>query len=244
MTTASRATIMIFFLFFERQPTSKDFELWHLQTFENALDSPWLTVSLSSSRTSTCELSFSVFPEKKVLSHLFLSSTLHSRELPACLEVPVGHLLEDDLQKQISRLISWTNSWEEQSARPATASRWSWSPGTWRPACLFSPSRCSSAPVERLKVYNISRYTLSTKHTTFIKWSCSPESVPTIIWRNCACTSRIKSVRGGQNNKHILWGTEKQKQKTLSNEFLDWHRDSKQIRIWYETQKHWRLSLW
>ena len=106
MATARRATMMIFFLFFERQPTSKDFELWHLQTFENALDSPWLTVSLSSSRTSTCELSFSVFPEKKVLSHLFLSSTLHSRELPACLEVPVGHLLEDDLQKQISRLNS------------------------------------------------------------------------------------------------------------------------------------------
>ena len=65
MTTASRATIMIFFLFFERQPTSKDFELWHLQTFENALDSPWLTVSLSSSRTSTCELLVSIFLKKK-----------------------------------------------------------------------------------------------------------------------------------------------------------------------------------
>ena len=142
--------------------------------------------------------------KEKVYSHLFFSSSLQNGDILACIEIPLGHLLEDDLQKQISRLNSWTNSWEEQSSRPATASRWSWSPGTWRPACLFSPSRCSSAPEERLKVYNISRYTLSTKHTTFIKWSCSPESVPTIIWRNCACTSRMKSVRGDQEQTNFM----------------------------------------
>ena len=38
---------------------------WHQQMFKNAVDSPWLRVSLSSSRASTCELLFSVFPEKK-----------------------------------------------------------------------------------------------------------------------------------------------------------------------------------
>ena len=94
MATASRATMMIFFLFFDRQPMSKDFEFLAptdvLKCCGLTLVESFL-VKLKSFNLITLILSIS---SEKVYSYLFWSSTLHNR---ACLEVPVNHLLEDDL---------------------------------------------------------------------------------------------------------------------------------------------------
>ena len=89
--------MMIFFLFFERQPMSKDFEFWAptdvLKCCGLTLVESFL-VKLKSFNLITLILSIS---REKVYSYLFWSSTLHDRELLACLEAPVNHLLEDDL---------------------------------------------------------------------------------------------------------------------------------------------------
>ena len=208
MATASRAAMMIFFLFFDRQPMSKDFEFLASTDVQKCCGLTLVEsflVKLKSFNLRTLIFSIS---KGKVLSHLFFSSSLQNGEILACIEIPLGHLLEDDLKKQISRLNSWTNSWEEQSARPVTASRWSWSPGTWGPACLFSPSRCNSAPEERLK--SISQYTLATKHTTLSSEAVHQNLYQPLsgeIVRAPAEWSPLEGVK----NKSILWEAEKRK---------------------------------
>ena len=81
MATASRATMMIVFLFFERQPMSKDFEFLAptdvLKCCGLTLVESFL-VKLKSFNLITLILSIS---SEKVYSYLFWSPTLHDREL-------------------------------------------------------------------------------------------------------------------------------------------------------------------
>ena len=99
MATASRATMMIFFLFFERQPMSKDFEFLAptdvLKCCGFTLVESFL-VKLNNLNLWTLSTTIS---KEKVYSHLFFSSSLQNGEILACIEIPLGHLLEDDLQE-------------------------------------------------------------------------------------------------------------------------------------------------
>ena len=44
--------------------------------------------------------------QEKVLSHLFFSSSLQNGDILACIEIPICHLLEDDLQWKTSLMRS------------------------------------------------------------------------------------------------------------------------------------------
>ena len=108
MAMASRATMTIFFLFIEKHPLSKEFEFLAptdvLKCCGLTLVESFL-VKLKSFNLRTLIFSIS---KGKVLSHLFFSSSLQNGEILACIEIPLGHLLEDDLQKQISsRFPGW-----------------------------------------------------------------------------------------------------------------------------------------
>ena len=132
--------------------------------------------------------------------------------------------------------------WDKQSARPATASRWSWSPGTWRPPCLFSPSRCNSAPEERLK--SISQYTLATKHTTLSSEAVHQNLYQPLFGEIVRAPAEWSPLEGVKTTNKFY---EDQKTKVVFRKLLQLNFSIgtgilKQIRVWFKTQKHWRLS--